>query len=154
MAQGARFTSFLAMTVKTTKTVTKVTKATKTVAKTTVVKKTTKTPKAILRKMTAEKKRLGMTAKKANGKKQALAQKKKAVGIFAPKTLSTDLSAICGGKRMSRVDVTKKVWAYIKAKKLSKGTLVSPDATLKKVFPKTSLTFFEMPKLLSAHLTA
>merc|ERR1711964_635288 len=125
----------------------------KTTAKKTVVKTTKpKTPKSILRKMTAEKKRLGMTAKKANGKKQALAQKKKGVSIFAPKTLSAELSAICGGKKMSRVDVNKKVWSYIKAKKLSKGRIVSPDASLKKVFPKSSLSFFEMPKLLSSHL--
>merc|ERR1719321_1744295 len=94
----------------------------KTITKTTTAKVTTvkttkpKTYKSDLRKTTAEKRAAGKTAKKANGKKQALAQKKKGVGIFAPKTLSTDLSAICGGKRMSRVDVTKKVWAYIKAK--------------------------------------
>merc|ERR1712025_1047950 len=103
-------------------------------------------------KMTAEKKARGKTAKKANGKKVALAMKKKGIGIFAPKTLSADLSAICGGKKMSRVDVNKKVWAYIKAKKLSKGRIVSPDAGLKKIFPKSSLSFFEIPKLLSAHL--
>merc|ERR1711935_528104 len=144
---GVRFASFPTMTVKTIKTTTKkvVTKATKKVAKKTVVKTTKpKTPKSILRKMTA--------AKKRNGKKNALAQKKKGTGIFAPKTLSADLSAICGGKKMSRVEVTKKVWAYIKAKKLSKGRVVTPDAALKKVFPKASLSFFDMPKLLSAHL--
>merc|ERR1711964_653588 len=125
----------------------------KTTAKKTVVKTTKpKTPKSILRKMTAEKKARGKTALKANGKKQALAMKKKGIGIFAPKTLSADLSAICGGKKMSRVDVNKKVWSYIKAKKLSKGRIVSPDASLKKVFPKSSLSFFEMPKLLSSHL--
>merc|ERR1711935_33338 len=139
---GFRFASFLNMTVKTTKA------ATKKVVKTTKAK----TPKSVLRKMTAEKKRKGMTAKKANGKKNALAMKKKGVGIFAPKTLSAELSAICGGKKMSRVEVTKKVWASIKAKKLSKGRVVTPDATLKKVFPKASLSFFDMPKLLSAHL--
>merc|ERR1711935_901835 len=153
---GVRFASFPTMTVKTIKTTTKkvVTKATKKVAKKTVVKTTKpKTPKSILRKMTAEKKRLGMTAKKANGKKQAAIMKKKGVGLFAPKTLSADLSAICGGKKMSRVDVNKKVWSYIKAKKLSKGRVVSPDASLKKIFPKSPLSFFEMPKLLSAHLS-
>ena len=53
---------------------------------------------------------------------------------------------------MSRVDVTKKIWSYIKAKKLSKGRIVSPDATLKKVFPKSSLSFFDMPKMISSHL--
>merc|ERR1719159_1034206 len=136
------------MTVKTTKTTVKTT-----VAKTTVVKTTKpKTPKSILRKLTAEKKAKGKTAQKANGKKNALAMKVKCVGIFAPKTLSAELAAICGGKKMSRVEVTKKVWAYIKSHKLHKGTTVSPDASLKKVFPKTSLSAFEMPKMISSHL--
>merc|ERR1712097_132671 len=111
-----------------------------------------KTYKSDLRKTTAEKRAAGKTAMKANGKKVALAMKKKGVGIFQPKELSADLSAICGGKKMSRVAVNQKVWQYIKAKKLSKGRIVSPDATLKKVFPKSPLSFFEMPKLLSAHL--
>merc|ERR1712224_679642 len=123
-------------------------------AKVTTVKTTKpKTYKSDLRKTTAEKRAAGKTARKAHGKKMALAQKKKGVGIFAPKTLSADLSAICNGKKsLSRVAVNQAVWAYIKAKKLSKGRIVSPDATLKKVFPKSSLSFFEMPKLLSAHL--
>merc|ERR1712224_716260 len=44
---------------------------------------------------------------------------KKGVGIFAPKALSADLSAICNGKKsLSRVAVNQAVWAYIKAKKL------------------------------------
>merc|ERR1711981_1243033 len=144
-----------AMTAKTTAKTTKaVTKATKKTAKKTVVKTTKKpkTPKSILRKMTAEKKRKGMTAKKANGKKQALAQKKKGVGIFAPKSLSAELAAICGGKSMARTEVTKKLWAYIKAKKLSSGRTITPDAALSKVFPKKSLSMFEMPKMVSAHL--
>merc|ERR1711959_572764 len=64
---------------------------TKTTVKTTVKTTTTKTPKSILKKMTAEKKAKGKAAKKANGKARALALKKSGKGIFAVKTLSSDL---------------------------------------------------------------
>merc|ERR1711998_49283 len=103
-------------------------------------------------KMTAAKKAAGMTAKKANGKKMAAAMKKKGVGLFAPKTLSAELAAVCGTKKAPRTEVTKKLWAYIKAKKLNSGKTITPDATLGKVFAKKSLNMLEMPKLLSAHL--
>merc|ERR1711937_196286 len=121
--------------------------------KTTVVKTTKpKTPKAVLKKMTAAKKAAGKTAKKANGKKLAAAMKKSGKGIFAPKSLSSELAAICGGKTMPRTEVTKKIWAYIKKNKLSAGRVISPDAALSKVFPKKSFSMFEMAKMVSAHL--
>merc|ERR1711970_669721 len=92
-----------------------------------------KTPKSILKKMTA--------AKKKSGK-----------GLFAPKSLSSELAAICGGKSMARTEVTKKIWAYIKKNKLSAGRTISPDAALSKVFPKKSFSMFEMAKMISSHL--
>merc|ERR1712086_1129812 len=78
--------------------------------------------------------------------------KKKGVGIFAPKTLSSELAAICGGKSMARTEVTKKIWAYIKKNKLSAGRTISPDSALSKVFPKKSFSMFEMAKMVSSHL--
>jgi chromatin remodeling complex protein RSC6 len=133
------------MTVKTT--------TTKKTTTTTTVKTTKpKTPKSILKKLTAEKKRKGTAARKANGKRLAAAMKKKGLGIFAPKTLSAELAAICGGKTMARTEVTKRIWKYIKSKSLSKGRIISPDATLAKVFPKKTLTMFEMASLVSKHL--
>merc|ERR1711937_860479 len=121
--------------------------------KTTVVKTTKpKTPKAVLKKMTAAKKAAGKTAKKANGKKLAAAMKKAGKGIFAPKSLSSELAAICGGKTMARTEVTKKIWAYIKKNKLSAGKIITPDAALSKVFPKKSFSMLEMAKMVSSHL--
>merc|ERR1719163_1031445 len=95
---------------------------TKTVAKTTVAK-TTKTTitKATLKKITAEKKTAGKKAMKAAGKKNALAMKKKGVGIFAPKTLSPALAAICGAKSLARTEVIKKIG-------LNNGRIIKPDA--------------------------
>ena len=42
--------------------------------------------------------------------------KKAGKGIFAPKTLSPALAAICGKKVMPRTEVTKQIWVYIKKK--------------------------------------
>ena len=50
--------------------------------------KTTKPTKATLKKITAVKRAAGKKAMKAAGKKNALAMKKKGIGIFAPKVLS------------------------------------------------------------------
>merc|ERR1711869_185942 len=54
----------------------------------------------------------------AAGKKLAAAQKKKGVGLFAVKTLSADLAAICGKNKMSRPEIVNSIWAYIKKNKL------------------------------------
>ena len=71
----------------------------------------------------------------AAGKKLAAAQKKKGIGLFATKTLSADLAAICGKNKMSRPEAVKAIWAYIKKNKLNKGRTISPDAKLKAVIP-------------------
>merc|ERR1712025_599259 len=108
---------------------------------------------AALKKMTAEKKRLSKTNMSAAGKKKALAMKKKGLGIFAPKQLSDALAAVCGGKKMARTEVTKKVWEYIKKNKLNEGRIIKPDATLKKVFPVASIDMLKMAGHISKHLS-
>lgn len=77
-------------------------------------------------------------ASKAAGKKNAAAMKKKGIGLFATKTLSADLAAICGKNKMARTEVVKALWGYIKKNKLSKGRTITPDAKLKKVLPAAS----------------
>jgi len=91
-------------------------------------------------------------AMKAAGKKSAAALKKKGVGLFATKTLSADLAAVCGKAKMSRVEVTKALWGYIKKNKLNKGRTITPDAKLKKVLPAASLSMFKMPGMLKKHI--
>merc|ERR1712093_819417 len=88
----------------------------------------------------------------AAGKKIAAAQKKKGVGLFATKTLSADLAAICGKTKMSRPEMTKALWVYIKKNKLNKGRTIAPDAKLKKVLPANSLSMFKMPGMLKKHI--
>ena len=91
-------------------------------------------------------------AKKAAGQARAAAMKKKGLGIFAPKTLSPELASLVGKKVLARTEVTKAVWAYIKAKKLNAGRIISPDANMKKVFPVKSFDMLKMAGFLSAHI--
>merc|ERR1712010_42880 len=130
-----------------TKTATKKTKvATTTTKKPTVTKATTKALKAT-------KKALGKTASKAAAKKNAANMKKKGVGLFAPKTLSPALAAICGGKSMPRTEVTKKIWVYIKKCGLNNGRTIKPDATLKAILPVASIDMLKMAGYVSKHLS-
>ena len=128
------------------------TTTTKTTVPTTTTKKTTIT-KAELKKTKAEKRRLGKTAQSATGKKNALAMKKAGKGIFAKKSLSEALSAICGAKSLARTEVTKKVWEYIKKNKLNEGRIIKPDAKLKLVFPVASIDMLKMAGHISKHLS-
>merc|ERR1712025_1001497 len=128
------------------------TTTTKTTVAPTTTTKTTIT-KATLKKITAEKRAAGKIAKKAAGKKNALAMKKKGVGIFAPKKLSDALAAICGGKTMPRTEVTKKIWVYIKKNNLNQGRIIKPDAKLKAIFPVSSLDMLKMAGYVSKHLS-
>merc|ERR1712196_274992 len=108
--------------------------------------------KAALKKMTAEKKRQSKANMSAAGKKKALAMKKAGKGIFAPKTLSAELAAICGAKTLPRTEVTKKIWVYIKKNSLSTGRIIKPAAALKKVLPVASLDMLKMAGFVSKHL--
>merc|ERR1712025_841823 len=118
-----------------------------------VVKKTRTTiTKATLKARTAEKRRLGKTAMKATGKKNAAAMKKAGKGIFAPKKLSEDLAAICGKKTAPRTEVTKLVWAYIKKNSLNNGRVIKPDAQLKKIFPVATLDMLKLAGYIGKHL--
>ena len=67
------------------------------------------------------------------------------------------LAKIVGSKPLSRADLTKKVWEYIKKNKLQdakKKTLINADDALKAVFGgKKQVTMFEMTKLVSGHVS-
>merc|ERR1719426_507169 len=119
---------------------------------TTVTTKTTIT-KATKATLKAAKKAAGKKAKSASAKKNVAAMKKKGVGIFAPKTLSPALAAICGGKVMPRTEVTKKIWVYIKKNKLNDGRTIKPDAALKAVLPVASIDMLKMAGYISKHLS-
>merc|ERR1712196_721317 len=126
-----------------------------TATKTTIAKipatKTVKKPLSL--KAQAAKRALVKRNRKAGSKKASLAQKKKGIGLFAPVNLSAELAAICGGKKMPRTQVTKKLWEYIKAKKLNEGRIIKPDGPLKAIFPVAKLDMLKLPSFVGKHLS-
>lgn len=77
--------------------------------------------------------------------------------LLKPMTLSADLEAVVGKGPMTRGEVVKKIWDYIKKHDLqnpqNKRNILADDK-LKVVFGgKGEVTMFEMTKLVSAHLS-
>ena len=71
--------------------------------------------------------------------------------------LSADLEAVIGKGPMSRGEVVKQIWVYIKKNNLqnpqNKRNIIA-DAKLKPIFGgKGEVTMFEMTKLVSGHLS-
>ena len=66
------------------------------------------------------------------------------------------LAKVVGSKPLTRGELTKKVWDYIKKNKLQdakKKTLINADDSLKAVFGgKKQVTMFEMTKHVSSHV--
>jgi chromatin remodeling complex protein RSC6 len=84
--------------------------------------------------------------------------KRKAPSKFmAPLAVSEELAVIVGKGPMPRTEVTKKLWAYIKRKKLQDPKNmrnINPDEPLGKVFgSKKPINMFKMTKLVSKHLS-
>ena len=77
--------------------------------------------------------------------------------FMQPMQVSEELAAIVGRGPMPRTEVTKKLWAYIKAHKCQdtkNKRNINPDDKLTKVFGgKKTINMFEMTKLVSKHLT-
>ena len=93
-------------------------------------------------------------AKKAAAKKTGA--KKLRGGISTPVGLSPQLADIVGGSTMTRAELTKKIWLYIKKHGLqdSKNRRnINADAKLKPIFGgKATVSMFEMTKLVSKHV--
>jgi chromatin remodeling complex protein RSC6 len=80
---------------------------------------------------------------------------KKPNALQTPLTPSAELAAIVGAAAITRGDVVKKVWDYIKANNLQDAAdkrRINADAALKAVFGRDSVTMFEMNKYLAQHL--
>ncbi|MGE0197515.1 MAG: type I DNA topoisomerase [Simkaniaceae bacterium] len=94
-----------------------------------------------------------VAAKKATKKKTA---KKKTAAKGKPLALSPQLAAVVGAKELSRPEVTKKVWEYIKAKELqdpNNKRLIVPDNKLEKVFGHSDpVDMMKLPGILSKHI--
>ena len=96
-------------------------------------------------------------AKKTAAKKAAKKPARKANAAFMrPVQPSAELAEIVGSKPIPRTEVTKKLWAYIKKNGLQdkkNRRMINADDNLKQVFGgKTSVSMFDMTKLVSRHL--
>lgn len=70
---------------------------------------------------------------------------------------SAELAAIIGKDALPRSEVVSRLWAYIKQHKLQNNQdkrQIDADANLVAVFGKSSVSMFEMNKLLNRHLSA
>ena len=75
--------------------------------------------------------------------------------ISKPQPLSKELSTFVGQAEMSRGDVMKKVWEYIKSKNLQNPTNkreILCDATLEALLGEKVINMFKMTAALSKHI--
>ncbi|HEY9095730.1 MAG TPA: DNA topoisomerase III, partial [Hydrogenophaga sp.] len=99
-------------------------------------------------------------AKKTAAAKKTPAEKKpkapRKTTAATGKQPSAALVAVIGEGLVSRPEVTKKLWDYIKAQGLQDATdkrKINADAKLEAVFGKPQVTMFEIAKLIGPHLS-
>jgi len=112
------------------------------------------TKKKAAKKTKAKKKKAKKKTAKRKAKKKT--SKRKAPAAFmAPLSPSKVLGDVVGVKPLPRTQVVKKLWQYIKSKKLQNKKnkrMIDCDPKLKAIFGKKSVSMFEMNKLLKRHL--
>jgi chromatin remodeling complex protein RSC6 len=82
--------------------------------------------------------------------------KEKKSKFMQPMQVSEELAAVVGRGPLPRTEVTKKLWAYIKANKCQDAKNkrnINPDDKLAKILGKKAVNMFEMTKLVSKHLS-
>lgn len=85
-----------------------------------------------------------------------MAKKKGNSAFMKELTCSEELREVVKSKTISRPDMTKKIWAYIKKNKLQDPEhkrVIVPDALLSKVLGKKPIDMFKMTAALSKHLS-
>ena len=84
----------------------------------------------------------------------------KGSGLTKPMKLSPELASLIGAKKeekLSRPEVVKRLWAYIKEKKLQdpqNKQFFVPDKTMEPIFGKEKIRAFGMAKYLKTHLSS
>ncbi|MBF0300154.1 MAG: hypothetical protein HQK51_15640 [Oligoflexia bacterium] len=81
---------------------------------------------------------------------------KSKTGFNAELDVSPELQGIVGVEKISRPDMTKKVWEYIKAHELQDAKdkrIIKPDDKLAKVLGEAPINMMKMTGLLSKHLS-
>jgi len=77
--------------------------------------------------------------------------------FMQPMNISSELAEVVGEGPMPRTEVTKKLWEYIKKRKLQDPNNmrnIIPDNKLSKVFgSKRAINMFDMTKKVNKHLS-
>jgi chromatin remodeling complex protein RSC6 len=94
--------------------------------------------------------------KKKAAKKKRRKKRKPNKAFMAPVQPDAKLAKVVGSKPLPRTQLTKKLWKYIKRKKLQdkkNRRMINADANLKPVFNgKSQVSMFEMTKLVNKHV--
>jgi chromatin remodeling complex protein RSC6 len=99
-------------------------------------------------------KKAAKATKKAAPKKAA-SKRKPNPAFMRPLTPSPVLAAVIGASAIPRTQVVKKLWDYIKRNKLQDSQNrrnINADDKLKALFGKSTVSMFEMTKIVSKHL--
>ncbi len=77
-------------------------------------------------------------------------------GIAQTVQPDAQLAAIVGNSPLTRADLTKKIWDYIKANGLQDAKdrrAINADSKLRAIFGKDQVSMFEMTKLVNQHVS-
>jgi chromatin remodeling complex protein RSC6 len=95
------------------------------------------------------------TDKTTSSRRTSDAPKQGRGGIAQPVTPSPELGAIIGTEPLTRAELTKRVWDYIKSHDLQDAKdrrQINADDKLKKVLGRDQVSMFEMTKLINQHV--
>ncbi|KXN71057.1 SWIB-domain-containing protein [Conidiobolus coronatus NRRL 28638] len=96
------------------------------------------------------------TKKKSSSNKEDKPKVKRTGGINVPLRLSEQMAEFAGVTQLSRPQIVKKVWEYIKANDLQEPTnrnKINNDSKLEALFGVKDMTAFGMAKLISPHVS-
>lgn len=103
----------------------------------------------------AKKKKATKTKTKSKTTKKAGGAKRKSGLSQQTYSLSPELQAVVGAKSLTRPQVVKKLWAYIKSHKcqdIKNRRLIVPDKKLEPVLGKNPVDMLKLAGLLSKHI--
>lgn len=123
--------------------------------KTPYVKKTKK-GENMAKKKTTRKKAATKRAVKKTVKRKSAGKKRGAGPLAVPKTASPALAAVIGTSKITRPQLMKKLWDYIKKHKLQDAKnrrMINPDEKLSKVLGSRSIDMMQMTKVLGKHIS-
>lgn len=102
------------------------------------------------------KKKASVVKKKARVVKKKAASGKKRAGLTQiTYTVSDELQAVVGGKKLTRPKIIKQLWVYIKAHKCQdtkNKRMINPDQKLSAVLGKKPVDMLKMAGLLNKHI--